>query len=133
MRLPAPSATWFYCRRFGIYVGRKLRAALLTELADPVKASTLSVQTLGRAWEDADITVQEAFADRDAVDEALAALAREVRRTLISRSANAEKTAPYLLIVPDGIGWYTNAPVDEELSRFKQLRCLLYTSDAADE
>ena len=122
MYLPSNRNSWAIHVRYGSYVARRLRTAQLNELIDPVKAATLKVQEMGRVWEDTDFTVQEVMADRDAADQVLDEQVREVRRKLIARSNNAEKEAPYTLIIPDGLRWYTSAPVDEELPRYKQLR-----------
>lgn len=133
MYLPSAKSSWTIHVRFGSYVARRLRTAQLNDLTEAVKAASLKAQELGRLCEDASSVVQESIADRDAADQLLDGCVREVRRKLIARSNNAEKEAPYTLIIPDGLRWYIAAPVDEKLSRYKQLRDRLTSYLAEDD
>ena len=121
MQIPPSGAA--YGRRviFGRYVGRRLRAAQLNDLAESVKAATTRVKEAGRAWEDAAEPVQDALADRDAADEDLDAIAQELRLALASRSVQAMREHPYTSIFPQGLDYYIVAPVDQEVARYEEL------------
>jgi hypothetical protein len=66
--------------------------------------------------------VQDARADRDAADDELDTIAQDARANLAGRSADAIKKAPYTLIFPEGVGYYTAAPIDEEKKRYDELQ-----------
>lgn len=122
MRLPSPDSHFSAFVRTGNYVARRLRRAKLVTLADDVAQSTLAVRDAGRAKEDADKPVQDALADRDASDDDLDDTAQETRAALAGRSATAAKEAPYTLVFPDGSGYYTAAPLDQEVKRYGELK-----------
>ena len=81
----------------------------------------MPLRELGRAWEDADDAIQDALADRDGADDDLDGIAKNARANLAGRSADAAKKAPYSQIFPDGIAYYTAAPLDEEERRYGEL------------
>jgi hypothetical protein len=110
-----------------------LRRAKRLSLATDVEAATLEVLKRGREVEDADGPVQDAMADRDAADDDLDNAAQEARAKLAGRSADAVNTAPYTLIFPQGIGYYTAAPLDEETERYDELRKRLVELLATDD
>lgn len=122
MRLPAPSAHFSQRVRFGSYVARRVRRAKLITLAADIEKATTAVLTAGRALEDADKPIQDALADRDGFDDDLDEVAQNARAKLAGRSADAARTAPYTLIFPEGIGYYTAAPLDEEVRRYGELK-----------
>jgi hypothetical protein len=122
MRLPPASAHFSQRVRYGRYVVRRLRRARLGTLATDAEKVTTALLTLGRALEDADAPIQDALADRDASDDDLDEAAQTARLKLSARSADAVKTAPYTLIFPEGIGYYTAAPLDEEVKRYGELK-----------
>lgn len=125
MRLPAASAHVSQRTRFGAYVARRLRRARLVSLAADVETATGRLLTLARTVEDADTPIQNALADRDAYDDDLDEAAQTARLKLAARSADAAKTAPYTQIFPQGIGYYTAAPLDEEVKRYGELKSRL--------
>ncbi|UQA57326.1 hypothetical protein [Polyangium aurulentum] len=122
MRLPLPTAQYSQRVRYGRYVARRLRRAKRIALATDVEAATLEILKRGRELEDADGPVQEAMADRDAADDDLDTAAQRARNMLAGRGVEAMTTAPYTLIFPQGIGYYTAAPLDEETERYDELR-----------
>jgi hypothetical protein len=122
MRLPLPSAHYSQRVRYGRYVARRLRRAKRIALATDVEAATLEILKRGREVEDADGPVQEAMADRDAADDDLDTAAQRARNHLAGRGVEAMTSAPYTLIFPQGIGYYTAAPLDEETERYDELR-----------
>lgn len=122
MRLPAPSAHFSQIIRYGNYVARRLRRARMLPLAADVEKTTALVLATGRAREDADKPIQDALADRDAFDDSLDQAAQTARLELAARGTDAVKTAPYTLIYPDGVGYYTAAPLDEEVARYGELK-----------
>lgn len=121
MRLPDPNAAHPERVRYGRYVGRRLRRAKRTQLATDAEAATALVLQRGREWEDATGPVQEARADRDAADDDLDDTAKDSRGKLAGRSVDAANKAPYTQIFPDGIDYYTAAPLDQEVARYGQL------------
>lgn len=125
MRLPAASSHFSKRVRFGRYVTRRLRRARLTALAVDVEQVTTSLRTLGRALEDADDAIQDAIADRDAADDDLDDGAKDARASLAGRGASADKEPPYTLVFPDGVGYYTAAPLDQEVQRYGELKLRL--------
>lgn len=125
MRLPQPSAHCSHRVRFGRYVERRLRTDKRVSLADDVALSTTAVLSAGRGLEDTIGPVQEALADRDAADDALDAVAQTTRLGLASRKVGADKEAPYTLIFHKGIGYYTAATLDQEESRYGELKSRL--------
>lgn len=121
MQLPDSGAAHDERVRVGGYVGRRLRRAKRLTLAADVEAATALVLQRGREWEDADRPVQEARADRDGADDDLDDVAKNSRAKLAGRSADAMRNAPYTQIFPDGIDYYTAAPLDQEVPRYGQL------------
>lgn len=82
---------------------------------------TTALKTAARAKQDALEPVEEARADRDAVDDELDTIAQELRNSLAGRSLDAVKQAPYSAIFPEGISYYIGAPLDEQVQRYTQL------------
>lgn len=121
MRLPNPDAAPAERVRVGGYVGRRLRRAKRTQLATDVETATNLVLQRAREWEDAGRPVNDARADRDAADDDLDDIAKEGRVRLAGRSVDAARSAPYTNIFPDGIDYYTAAPLDQEVARYGQL------------
>ncbi len=80
------------------------------------------LSSLGRALEDADKPIQDAIADRDACDDNLDEGAQTFRANLAGRSADAATTTPYTRIFPEGISYYTAAPLDEDVARYGELK-----------
>lgn len=122
MRLPPQNAHYIHRVRYGRYVARRLRKARLTVLAASVEKVSQAVLTYGRAVEDAEGPIQDALADRDAADTDLDRAAQDARARLAGRSADAIKNVPYTVIFPDGISYYTAAPLDEEQQRYTELK-----------
>ncbi len=114
MQLPAITSSPQTRVRYGRYVARRLRRAKLMTLADDATSTTNDLRAAARAWDDTDDATQEAIADRDAADDDLDVTAQEVRTSLAGRGINAAKEAPYTLIFPNGVSYYTAAPLDEE-------------------
>lgn len=125
MRLPHPDSHYTHRLRFGRYVERRLRTDKRTAMADDVASSTNAVLSAGRALEDTIGPVQDALADRDAADDALDAAAQAARLGLASRGVGADKKAPYTSIFHEGIGYYTAATLDQEESRYGELKSRL--------
>jgi len=121
MRLPDSDASYAERVRYGRYVGRRLRRAKRNTLAADVEAATALVLQRGREWEDAAGPVQDARADRDAADDDLDDVAKESRAKLAGRSVDSARNAPYSQIFPEGIDYYTAAPLDQEVARYGQL------------
>ena len=121
MQLPDSDAAHPERVRVGGYVARRLRRAKRLTLAADVDTATALVLQRGREWEDAGRPVQEARADRDGADDDLDDVAKDGRAKLAGRSADAMRNAPYTQIFPEGIDYYTAAPLDQEVARYGQL------------
>jgi hypothetical protein len=120
MQLPKENLNYAARVRYGTYVARRLRRAKLSMAAD-VAAATAEVRAKGRARDDAEDTIQECLADRDAADVMLDTAAATARATLSGRSPRALKEAPYTQIFPDGLDYYTAAPLDLCVTRYLEL------------
>lgn len=131
MRLPQATASYQKRVRFARYVvarlGRKKRET------GPLKQAANAVRTAGRKLEDLEEEVEERMAERDGADDDLDACAKEARRILGARSADAMTTAPYVSIFPDGIGYYTEATQDTNVERYGELKTRLELHLAPDD
>ncbi|MFT3773040.1 MAG: hypothetical protein QM820_47265 [Minicystis sp.] len=125
MRLPPATAHFSQPVTFGGYLGRRLRRAQYKTMAADVATATSTLLLAGRAWEDSEGPIQDALADRDAIDDDLDSAAQDARAALAGRSATAVKEAPYTMIFPDGVTYYTAAPLDEETKRYGELKARL--------
>ena len=121
MRLPPETTAFWNMVVFGQFAKRGLRRRGFGEQADAVQQATDQVKVAGRAWQDSLLPIQDAYADREGADAVLDNGANEGRRILISRSAEAATTAPYTTIYHSGPGYYTNAPVAEEIARYQEM------------
>jgi hypothetical protein len=83
---------------------------------------TNALREAGRAWEDADDAIQDALADRDGADDDLDIAAQGARNTLAGRGVEAVTQAPYTDIFPEGISYYTAAPLDQEVKRYTEFK-----------
>lgn len=121
MQLPKENASYNHRANYGAYVARRLRRAKLMALYSAVAAATKAVKDAGRARDDAEEVIQECLADRDAVDIDLDTCAKTIRVNMAGRSVDAVKVEPYIQVFPDGIAFYTNATLDQEVSRYTEL------------
>lgn len=133
MQLPRSSAAYPHRIRFSVYLERRLRRVGATALADEAKATRERLLSQGRAWEDSSTPVSEALADRDALDDGLDATAQTIRLQLASRSIDATQKAPYTLIFPDDLRYYTEAPLSAQTSRYQELKSRLLANLPADD
>lgn len=122
MQLPQPGVSYVALVRYGRYVSRRLRREKLADLAASCDTASAAVRDLGRVTDDADAPVQDALADRDAADDDLDTIAKSARHKLAGRSLEAAKQAPYTLIFPDGIEYYTDAAQGDEVARYTELQ-----------
>ncbi|RYZ40435.1 MAG: hypothetical protein EOO72_08530 [Myxococcaceae bacterium] len=122
MRLPSTTSSYEAYTRYGRYVARRLRRAGLEALAKDAEKVTLAVRTSGRAWEDADDPIQDALADRDSADDALDLTAQTLRNSLAGQGVGSDRRAPYTQVFPQGVTYYLAAPLDEEETRYGELR-----------
>lgn len=127
MQLPGATSHYNQLIRAGRYTIRRCRRAKLETLASDLDKATLLVRDTGRAVEDAGGPVQDAIADRTAADDDLDDVAKTGRAKLAGRSVDATRKAPYTAIYPNGIGYYTAAPLDQEELRYTELMQRLTT------
>lgn len=120
MQLPPENAHYSQRVDFGTYVVRRLKRAKFTALATDAELATSVVKSKGRLWEDAKGPVQDALADRDAADDNLDDHAKNLRNSLAGRSVPAITEAPYKNIFPQGIGYYTAARLEDQMSRYTE-------------
>ena len=92
----------------------RARGAEVTQVATKVRDAA-------RAEEDAEILVSGALADRDALDAELDLIAATSRANLAGRSPNAAREAPYTLIYTEGLDSFTQAPLDQQETRYNLL------------
>jgi len=118
MQLPPPSLSFMRFVRFASYVAARLKRAKEHAWAAEAGKAADDVKAVGRAVEDRGLEVIPALADRDGIDDDLDDLADGVRRALASTSNTAHPEAPYTQILPNGIAWVTEAPLDEEEARY---------------
>lgn len=121
MQLPKENASYNQRVNYGAYVARRLRRAKLAALFSAVAAATKAVKDLGRARDDAEEVIQECLADRDAVDIDLDTCAKTIRVNMAGRSVNAVKVEPYIQVFPEGVTFYTEATLDQEVSHYQDL------------
>jgi hypothetical protein len=121
MQLPRASAVYSALVYYGVYLSRRLQAAKLLDLCAEVKQVNDGVKAAGRARDDANEPIQDAMASRDALDAALDVTTANARAALSGRSAKAMKEAPYTEIFPDGVDFYTAAPLAEQVRRYNLL------------
>ena len=133
MQLPYKSAAYPHRVAYSTYVERRLRRDGFDALAEQVRQARTSLLTLGRAWEDAALPIQEALADRDAADDALDNFAQQLRFELAGRALNATLVAPYTQIFPDTLKYYTSANLDEQVARYAELKTRLTTYLPAED
>jgi len=119
MKTPSPGSHFRHHVRSGLYtVGRLLRAHM-SEQAGSIQQATQTVLQTGRALEDAEFALVDAFAARDATDDLLDTQTQLGRQQLASRGLGADKRTPYTAIFPDGIKWYIAAPLEEQVARYQ--------------
>lgn len=120
MQLPHDNAHYSVRVEFGTYVVRRLKRAQFTALATDIALASAELKAKGRAWEDSAESLQNAMADRDGADDDLDDNAQHARANLGGRSVSAVKEAPYTLIFPQGIGYYTAARLEDEVGRYTE-------------
>ena len=121
MRLPSRTAANENRIAYGRYVARRLRQARLSDEEAEVLAATTTLRTVVSAADDASYAVQDVLADRDAFDNELDDVAKRHRRALEGRGTTANRERPYTDIYPQGIAWYTDAPLAEQVARYELL------------
>lgn len=133
MQLPRKSAAYPRRIAYSAYTERRLRRATHSSLADELTASRKCLLGLGRTWEDLAIPVQEALAERDAIDDSLDRLTQNIRLRLSSRSMDAIRQAPYINVFPESIRYYTEAPLNEQVARYSELKTRMTTALPPDD
>lgn len=121
MRLPAETATSSARLGYARYVARRLRRAKLNEFEIEVKTASDALKVSAATEVEAEEAVQDALADRDAYDDDLDDTAKRHRQAIEGRGTNANRERPYTDIYPDGIAWYTSAPLDQQKVRYELL------------
>lgn len=123
MQLPQTTAGYRTRVRFTRYVLARLQRAQRDSPA--LKATLDKVKSAGRRAEDLEEEVDAALAQRDAADDALDTIARAARRQLAARTATATQEAPFTSIFPSGLGYYTDATLDENAGVYGELKARL--------
>lgn len=121
MRLPSETSRHAVRYAYGRYVARRLRRAKLGEFEAEVKARTADIKAAEAGVGEREEVRQDALADRDASDDELDDLAKRHRRAIEGRDTNANRERPYIDLFPDGIAYYTAAPLDEQEVRYTLL------------
>lgn len=121
MRLPAENASNAVRYTFARYVARRARRARLEAEENEVKAATAALKSAADFEDGAEQALPDIFADRDSFDDELDDIAKRHRQAIEGRATNANRERPYTAIYPDGIAWYTSAPLDQQKSRYELL------------
>ena len=121
MRLPAESASNAVRYTYARYVARRSRRAKLADEENEVKAVTAALKAAAENEDAAEQVLPDVFADRDSYDDELDDIAKRHRQAIEGRGTNANRERPYTSIYPDGIAWYTSAPLDQQKSRYELL------------
>lgn len=133
MRLPARTTSNVARLTFARYVARRLRRARLTDEEGEVRAATTALSEASGALGEAELAVSDWLADRDAADDDLDDTAKRHRQAIEGRGVNANRDKPYTDIYPDGMAWYLNAPLGDQVSRYELLARRYETFLAADD
>ena len=133
MRMPARTTSNAVRLAFGRYVARRLRRARITGEEEEVRAATAALSEAGARLGDAELAVSDGLADRDAADDELDDTAKRHRQAIEGRGVNANRHKPYTDIYPDGVAWYLNAPLGDQVSRYELLARRYETFLAADD
>lgn len=121
MRALPPSASTFRYLTHARYVARSLAVAGRREQSQRIRAAADRVRDLDRAVEDQAVMVFELKADRDFADRQGDVLIRDFRHGLNARSRDAIKQPPATRIFPNGVEYYTAAPIAEQAERYAEL------------
>ena len=121
MRLPAKTASVSVRLTFSRYTARRLRRDKLSDEEAEVRAAAQVLSTTAAVETEVEFTAMDVIADRDALDDTLDAIAKRHRRAIEGRGTNANRERPYTDIYPQGIAWYTDAPLAEQQRRYELL------------
>lgn len=133
MRTLPPSASTFRYVTHARYVARSLAVAGRREQSQRIRAAADKLRDLDRAVEDQAVVVFELKADRDFADRKGDVVIRDFRHAINARSRDAIKQPPATRIFPDGVEYYTAAPIAEQASRYRYLALQLTTHLAEDD
>jgi hypothetical protein len=106
------------CFRSGAACGRRRNVGVLSPRRTAIGSGELWRFDVCRSTYSDCIPAARSCSDRDASDDDLDTAAQDARAKLAGRSADAVTKTPYTQIFPDGIGFYTAAPLDEEDARY---------------
>ncbi len=130
--LPASASTFRFVSHAS-YVARSLDVAGRREQAARIKTAARKARDFHRAVEDQAILVFESKAERDFADRGGDTVIRDFRHGLNARSRDAIKQAPSTRIFPDGLEYYTGAPISEQVERYAELKERVETHLAEDD
>lgn len=97
----------------GYYLARRLQRIGEGVRAENVLEGVEHLKAMARAAEDTTEAVEMAYADRDAADDDLDAIATTVGRFIVGDDHQARKQPPYTLVFPGGIEETTEAPISQ--------------------
>ena len=121
MRTLPPSASTFRYVTHARYVAHSLAVAGRREQSQRIRAAADKLRDLDRAVEDQAVLVFELKADRDFADRKGDVVIRDFRHGINARSRDAIKQPPATRIFPDGVEYYTAAPISEQAERYAEL------------
>lgn len=125
MQLPPPSLHFMRFVRFAYYVAARLKRAGHADWAAEARAVGDEVRAAGRAVEDRSLDVIDRIAERDAIDDGMDDDADGARRKLASVSNSAHLERPYTDVLPNGIAYVTDAPLDDQETRYRDFAARL--------
>jgi hypothetical protein len=133
MQIPRENAGTEVRISMGHYTARRLVRATQLDLAADVLAATDALLQAGRTAEDLQYPLQEAIADRDAIDEAIDETAKLIELNLGARTADKRKDTVYQSVFAKGLAHYVDADLDEQSVRYRDLIARLERYLPADD
>ena len=121
MELPHANAGTDVRVRYARTLSGRLVHARYDGLVARVDATTDALLAARRALYDLEGDAQRAVALRNAVDDEIDRLCREVRVALSGRGVDAVRSVPYTNLFPKGVAYYTKAPLDKQTERYSEL------------
>jgi hypothetical protein len=133
MALPESNAAPIHFVRFGFRVAGKLKRHKLTALEASVLQVSREVLAHQRAFADTSFEGIALRAVRDAIDDDMDEAVRWARLQLAGRTTQAVQEAPYTQIFPQGVGYYTVAPLSAQQTRYTELTVRLVENLPEDD
>jgi len=103
----------------GYYLARRLQRVGEGTRSENVLAAVETLKSQKRVAEDTAEAVEMGYADRDAADDDLDAVATQVGRLIVGDDVTLRKQPPYSLVFPDGMEGVTEAPISSNDTAYR--------------